>query len=132
MPDQVEKILESVDSVKLVRVEENAFVFRVIDEYERILHKVDFSYIQVGHFIKTQYMSGDGWLPSLRELELLADYFMFLRSLCEVTCFLTEEVKKNVLNLAKSGETHVVELCKTLYGDQWKEVLATLKTLVTR
>lgn len=124
----VENILERVDSVKLVRVERNNLVFAVKNGYERILHVIGLEGKMVGHIIKTERCE---WLPTLSDLELLADYFTFLRSLCEVTYFPSEETKSKVLKLAREG-VGVVEVCKILYEGEWKDILKVLKNLSTR
>jgi len=131
MVNRVERILKRLETIKLERVERNTLVFVVINDIERISHTINFEGLQVGHLINTKY--GD-WLPTLRDLELLADYFVFLRSLCEITHFPSEETKEKLLNIAKDRvkEINVVEACKFLYGELWNEVLVVLKTFTNR
>lgn len=116
MNKRVNRILERVNAVKLAYMEGKSLTFRIRGErdIEVILHEIGLEGTQVGHFIKTNHNS---WLPTLRDLELLVDYFMFLRALCEVMCFPSEEVKDEVLNVKQEG-VGVVELCKILIKDQ--------------
>lgn len=128
MTERVDRILERVNAVKLERAEGNSLIFRIRD-IGGILHEIGLEGRQIGHLIKTEYNS---WLPTQGDLELLVDYFMFLRALCEVKCFPSKEARDEVLNVVKQGEVGVVKLCKTLYTNQWKDVLRALKTVTTR
>lgn len=106
MLNQIEKeLLEKFKDVKLEKVENHSLTFHIVGP---IFHWINFSAKQVGHFIKSYVLLS--WLPTLKDLELLALYFKFLRALCEVTNFPTEKTKELKIHLSKVGKTSVVEV----------------------
>lgn len=113
-----EELKKKLGLVKLEKIGDNSLTFHVAGP---ILHEINMKPPQVIHLIQTNY--DKSWAISLDELELLTQYLKFIRALCKVTRFPSEKTKAMTIFLAKMGKTHVVELCKRLYGKEWNEVL---------
>jgi len=112
-----EELEKKFKPVKLEKIEDDSLIFHVTGP---IFHEIGMKGEQVGHIIKSEVLLS--WLPKLSDFELLASYFKFLRALCKVTKFPSKQDKARTIQLAKTGETNIIKIIKTLYGRDWDQV----------